>query len=117
MTTIPPSGAQPNPFPQQPVNDQPLTFGQFRYYMQGLQHARDAVLLGALGIFTLGVVFGPLALSQAKKAEAYGADATNGKVLAWIAIGWFCLQALFFLAYLVFFFTVVLQLLRRQGVV
>lgn len=116
MSTIPPPGAPQGPIPQQPANDQPLTFGQFRYYMQGLQHARDAVLLGALGILLLGVVFGPLALSQARKAEAYGVDATNGKVLAWIAIGWFCLQALFIIAYLIFFFTVALQMLRRQGV-
>src|SRR5687767_4227442 len=113
--TTPPGGVQPYPSPS--ANEQPMTFGQFRWYMEGVQHARDATLFGVLGILTLGIVFGPLALSQAKKAAAYGIDATTGRVLGWIAIGWFCLIALFFIAYLIFFFNFFMQAIQqRQGV-
>lgn len=113
--TTPPSGAQPYQGPSS--NEPPMTFGQFRWYMEGVQHARDSVLFGVLGILTLGIVFGPLALSQAKKAELYGIDAKTGRVLGWIAIAWFCLGALFFIAYLIFFFAFFVQAIQhRQGV-
>lgn len=112
--TTPPAAAQAYPGP--PSNEQPITFWQFRWYMEGVQHARDAVMFGVLGILTLGIVFGPLALSQAKKAEAYGIDGKTGKVLGWIAIGWFCLGALFFIAYFIFFFAFILVTIQsRQG--
>lgn len=92
-----------------------MTFDQFRWYMDGARHARDALLFGIVGIFVLGILFGPLALSQAKKAEAYGADATAGKVLGWVAIGWFCLTVLFFIGYFALFFIIFSQALHRQG--
>jgi hypothetical protein len=113
--TTPPGGAQPYPSPSS--NEQALTFGQFRWYMEGVQHARNAVLFGVLGILTLGIVFGPLALSQCRKAEAYGIDARTGRVLGWIAIGWFCLGVLFFIAYVIFFLIFFVQAIQhRQGV-
>ena len=55
------------------------------------QEAKSAATLswifGILGILLLPIVFGPLALWQAKKAERLGASATAGKVLGWISIG------------------------------
>ncbi|PFG39749.1 hypothetical protein ATJ97_2262 [Georgenia soli] len=54
------------------------------------QEAKSAATLswvfGILGILLLPIVFGPLALWQAKKAERLGASATAGKVLGWISI-------------------------------
>lgn len=98
------------------ADQQPVTWGQFRYYMQGLQHARDGLVLAVIGIVFLGVVFGPLALAQAKKAEAYGINAQNTKVVAWIAIGWFCAQLIFLILYFAFFFFVIWQAYSRRTV-
>lgn len=46
--------------------------GQLQWYMEGMRHARLAAVFGVIGIFSLGVVFGPLAIMQAKKAEGLG---------------------------------------------
>ncbi|WP_458112254.1 hypothetical protein M1D88_18700 [Arthrobacter sp. R1-13] len=96
---LPIAGQSPAQYPDQ----QPLSWGQFRYHMQGLQHARDGLVLAVIGIVFLGIVFGPLALAQAKKAEAYGINAQNTKVVAWVAIGWFCAQLIFLVLYFAFF--------------
>ena len=45
---------------------------------------RESLIFGILGLFILGIVFGPLALARAKKAENLGERATAGKVLGWI---------------------------------
>lgn len=45
---------------------------------------RDALLFGIVGLFFLGIVCGPLAIAQAKKAEKLGERATAGKILGWI---------------------------------
>jgi len=45
-----------------------------------------SLVFGILGVLLLPIVFGPLALWQAKKAEQLGKPATAGKVLGWIAI-------------------------------
>lgn len=50
----------------------------------GSKHATNSLIFGILGLFVLGVVMGPLAIIQARKAEALGANATPGKVLGWI---------------------------------
>jgi hypothetical protein len=42
------------------------------------------VIFGVIGFFFLGIVFGPLAISNANKAEALHHSATLGKVLGWI---------------------------------
>lgn len=44
-----------------------------------------SLMFGVLGLFVVGIVFGPLAISQASKAEQHGTKATAGKVLGWIA--------------------------------
>lgn len=64
-----PHHAYPN-FDQQPV-----TMGQLRWYMEGMRHARLATVFGILAIFSLGALFGPLAIARSKKAEAFGVPA------------------------------------------
>lgn len=59
---------------------------QPQLYAQGMGHRSTATTFGVLGLFILGIVFGPLALVQAKKAEAFGVKATAGKVFGWISI-------------------------------
>lgn len=88
--------------PAYPPSDQsPVSMGQLRWYMQGMKHARLAAVFGVIGIFSLGAVFGPLAIMQAKKAEALGVAAQDGKVLGWVGIGLFILWILIFIAYIV----------------
>ncbi|MEA5457356.1 hypothetical protein SPF06_21790 [Sinomonas sp. JGH33] len=119
MSTMPGPAAQ-NAGPHEtlyaavpPADDAPLTFGQFRWYMQGTQHARDAVMFGLVGLVSLGIVFGPLALIEAKKAQAFGVDARAGRILGWIAIGLFALGILFVIFYFVFIFAVLYPLVQH----
>jgi hypothetical protein len=56
-------------------------------YAQGMNHRSTATIFGVVGIFVLGIIFGPLAIVQASKAEALGVKATAGKVLGWICVG------------------------------
>ncbi|QQC58800.1 DUF4190 domain-containing protein [Rothia kristinae] len=67
--------------------------------------AATAMALGVVGLVTgLGVIFGPIALVQAKRAREGGADASSGRILGWLAtiVGVICL-ILFVIALLVFF--------------
>lgn len=58
--------------------------------------AQTALILGVLGIVVSisGLVLGPIALSQAERAEDAGADATAGRVLGWLATAFGGLTAL-----------------------
>jgi hypothetical protein len=54
--------------------------------VQGARHARNSIIFGFVGVLVgLGLIFGPLALWQAKKAERYGSPTIFGSVLGWIA--------------------------------
>lgn len=44
-----------------------------------------SLIFGIIGFFFLGIIFGPLAISNVSKAEALHHSATPGKVLGWIA--------------------------------
>ncbi|GEO94734.1 DUF4190 domain-containing protein [Kocuria turfanensis] len=66
--------------------------------MQGMSHKSNAVVLGVIGLFVLGIVLGPLAISQASKAQSMGVPATAGKVLGWIDLAFGLLGLLWFLA-------------------
>lgn len=85
----------------------PVTMGQLRWYMEGMRHARLATVFGILSIFTLGALFGPLAIGSSKKAEAYGVPAPEGRVLGWVGIGLFILWVVFFIVYLALIFTLI----------
>jgi hypothetical protein len=53
---------------------------------EGEKHKSDAAVLAVVGFFFLGIVFGPMAIATAKKAEALNTPATLGRVLGWIDV-------------------------------
>lgn len=53
-------------------------------YMQGQKYKEKSLIFGIIGFFFLGIVFGPLAIINANKAEAMNHSATIGKVLGWV---------------------------------
>lgn len=75
-----PSQQQPYQYPNYPNVQQNNSFEHF----QGSKFKEKATIFGVLGFFILGIVFGPLAISNARKAEALHHSATLGKVLGWI---------------------------------
>lgn len=52
--------------------------------LQGEKYAQTSLIFGIVGLFLLGIVFGPLAIVNANKAEKLHVAATGGKVLGWI---------------------------------
>lgn len=54
-------------------------------FMQGQKYKEKSLIFGILGFFFLGIVFGPLAIINANKAEAMHHSATIGKVLGWVS--------------------------------
>lgn len=67
-------------------------------YFQGQKLKETSLIFGIVGLFFLGIVFGPLAISKASKAESLGVPATAGKVLGWIDTVGSGIVVLFFLA-------------------
>lgn len=55
-------------------------------FMQGTKYKEKALIFGIIGFFFLGIVFGPLAIINANKAEAMNHSATIGKVLGWVDV-------------------------------
>jgi hypothetical protein len=53
-------------------------------FFHGSKFKEKSVIYGVIGFLFLGIVFGPLAISNANKAEALHHSATLGKVLGWI---------------------------------
>jgi hypothetical protein len=53
-------------------------------FFHGSKFKEKSVIFGVIGFFFLGIVFGPLAISNASKAEALHHSATLGKVLGWV---------------------------------
>jgi hypothetical protein len=53
-------------------------------FMQGTKYKEKSLIFGFVGFFILGIVFGPLAIMNASKAEAMHHSATLGKVLGWV---------------------------------
>lgn len=102
---------QPGFQPVYPPSDpRPVSMGQLQWYMEGMRHARLAAVFGVIGIFSFGVVFGPLAIIEAKKAEGFGVAAQEGKVLGWVGIGISILWILLFIAYFVLIAAIVSNL-------
>ncbi|WP_193311384.1 hypothetical protein [Georgenia satyanarayanai] len=56
--------------------------------MLGDKAAQTSLIFGVIGLFFAGIVFGPLAIWQAAKAERMNKSATAGKVLGWLALVW-----------------------------
>ena len=74
----PPSGPQPGQSQQMYMQNSPEMF-------EGQKAAQASLIFGIVGIFILGIVFGPLAIVKAKFAEQRNVPATAGKVLGWIS--------------------------------
>lgn len=53
-------------------------------HLRGTKYKEKALIFGIIGFFFFGIVFGPLAIVNAKKAEELNHSATYGKVLGWI---------------------------------
>lgn len=64
---------------------QPVYFTKSPQQVDADKASQLSLVFGIIGLFILGILFGPLALVQANKAEKLGAAATAGKVLGWIA--------------------------------
>lgn len=71
---------QPYQYPNYPNVQQNNSLEHF----QGSKFKEKATIFGVIGFFILGIVFGPLAISNARKAEALHHSATLGKILGWI---------------------------------
>lgn len=80
-------GYDPNEYPPAP---QPRHYSAYPALQQtgwspeyeaGRKLKETSLIFGIVGFFVLGFVFGPLAIMNAKKAEAMGHDATAGRVL------------------------------------
>lgn len=52
--------------------------------IEGEKAAQLSLILGIVGLFFAGIILGPMAIWQARKAENLGVPATAGKVLGWI---------------------------------
>jgi|GEM_PF-2487299 len=76
------------------LRDGQLTVESQTDYLQGVGHRTRALVSGVIGLFVLGIVFGPVAIVQAGRAEALGVTATAGKVLGWISVGFSILWVL-----------------------
>ncbi|MEE6282157.1 hypothetical protein [Georgenia sunbinii] len=70
--------------------------------------AQLSLIFGIIGLFFFGLVFGPLAIWQASKAEKMNKPATAGKVLGWIAL-------VFGIGQIILFFVVIGGLLAIGG--
>lgn len=68
---------------QQPVGPYPPQNG-YAKQAAGAKHAQNSLLFGILAFVVVGLVFGPLAIIEAKKAEELGVDANVGKILGWV---------------------------------
>lgn len=55
--------------------------------LAGERHAKISLICGVIGILIFGLILGPIAIWQARKAEALGVHANPGKVTGWVAIG------------------------------
>lgn len=73
-----------NTSPTYPTQAPPLQTMQSREMFEGQKAGQASLIFGILGLFFLGIVFGPLAIVKAKKAEQLNIPATAGKVLGWI---------------------------------
>lgn len=50
----------------------------------GHEAARLSLIFAVVGIFFAGILFGPLAIWQARRAEQAGTPTTAGKVIGWV---------------------------------
>lgn len=67
-----------------PYSGAPMQTAYSTQTMVADKAAQLSLIFGVIGLFVAGIVFGPLAIWQASKAEKMNKSATPGKVLGWI---------------------------------
>lgn len=70
---------------------------------EGKRAAQLSIAYGVLGMFVFWFVFGPLAISNANKAERIGEPAPGGRLLGWVAIIFGSLSIVAVVAWVLFF--------------
>lgn len=70
---------------------------------EGKRAAQMSIAYGVIGMFFFWFVFGPLALSNANKAERMGEPAAGGRLLGWVSIILGILGILVIVAWVMFF--------------
>ncbi len=87
--------------PHEPVHaPQTYASGRAPLGLEGAKAAQTSLVFGIVGLFALGIVFGPLAILQARKAERLNTNATAGKVLGWISAIWGVLGLVLLIAFI-----------------
>jgi uncharacterized Tic20 family protein len=79
----------------------PPAYGYDATSQEANSAATMSLIFGILGVVLLPIVFGPLAIWQAKKAERLGKPATAGKVLGWIGVALVIIGVIAFIAFFV----------------
>jgi hypothetical protein len=77
-----PNCAAPNYPNPESDDDGPFFFPE----LEGAAFRSSATMFAVIGIFFFGVVFGPLAIWKAAKAEALGVRAPFGRICGWIVL-------------------------------
>lgn len=95
---------QPYQQPYQPGGYQQGMYQPSYQAMEGEKAAQLSLIFGLVGFFVAGIVLGPLAIWQARKAERLGVPATAGKILGWIVTALYAIAALFFAVMFIIFF-------------
>lgn len=70
---------------------------------EGKRAAQLSLAFGVLGMFMFWFVFGPMAISNANKAERMGESAAGGRLLGWVAIILGALSIVLIVAWVMFF--------------
>lgn len=73
-----------SPAHSQPPMSPPTQMSYSTESMLADKAAQMSLIFGIVGLFIAGIIFGPLAIWQASKAEKLNKSATPGKVLGWI---------------------------------
>lgn len=90
--------------PYQPGPYQPGPYYPPYRSLEGEKAAQLSLILGVVGLLVVGIVLGPFAIWQAKKAERLGVPATAGKVLGWITVVFYGVTALLFMILMILMF-------------
>ncbi len=78
--------------------------------LTGKRHSQRALAFGVLSLFLsplvlFPLVFGPLALRQAKKSERFGEPANGGRLLAWVGLLIGALSTAMFILFFSYFYS------------
>lgn len=71
--------------------------------LEGEKLAKTSTIFGIVSLFFAGIIFGPLAIIKAAKAEKLGVDSTVGQVTGWIGAIMGALQVIVAIIYVIFF--------------